>query len=162
MFSAAVYPSIPIYNITKFIACAKANPGKINYASGGTGGSSHLSVEIFMTAAGFEMQHIGYKGNSVAYADVIGGRVPMNFAARGFVLRQIQTGSLRAIGVTFRSRSFEEARELTRRMHADIRDDAKAVALPLLKDRVFSLDEAAVVQPHMRANAHFGKIVLRM
>jgi NADPH2:quinone reductase len=66
------------------------------------------------------------------------------------------------IGVTFRTRSLEEVREITRKMRADLGALIEAGALHLPIDRIFSLDEAAAAQAHMRANAHFGKIVLRM
>lgn len=104
-YIVTVHPSIPAKTVPEFIAYAKANPGKIDYASGGTGGSSHLSVELFKAAAGVQMQHIPYKGNSAAYADVISGRVPMIFADRGSVLQHIQSGALRGIGVTSLGRS---------------------------------------------------------
>ena len=104
-YIVAIHPSLPAKNIPEFITYAKANPGKIDYASGGTGGSSHLSVELFKGAAGLQMQHIPYKGNSAAYVDVISGRVPMIFADRGSVLQHIQSGALRGIGVTSIGRS---------------------------------------------------------
>lgn len=104
-YIVAIHPAIPAKNIPEFIAYAKANPGKIDYASGGTGGSSHLSVELFKGATGLQMQHIPYKGNAAAYIDVISGRVPLIFADRGSVLQHIQAGALRAIGVTSIARS---------------------------------------------------------
>lgn len=100
----AVHPSVPAKTVPEFIAYAKANPGKINYASGGIGGSSHLSVELFNAAAGVDLKHIPYKGNTAAYADVISGRVPVIFADRGSSWQHIQAGSLRAIGVTSTTR----------------------------------------------------------
>lgn len=103
-YIVAVHPGVPAKNIPEFIAYAKANPGKLNYASGGTGGSSHLSVELFNAAAGIKLQHIPYKGNSAAYADVISGRVPLIFADRGSVWQHIQSGALRGIGVTAATR----------------------------------------------------------
>ena len=104
-YIVAIHPSIPAKNIPEFISYVKANPGKIDYASGGTGGSSHLSVELFKGAAGLQMQHIPYKGNAAAYIDVISGRVPMIFADRGSVLPHLQSGALRGIGVTSIGRS---------------------------------------------------------
>ena len=104
-YIVAIHPSIPAKNIPEFISYVKANPGKVDYASGGTGGSSHLSVELFKGAAGLQMQHIPYKGNAAAYIDVISGRVPMIFADRGSVLPHLQSGALRGIGVTSIARS---------------------------------------------------------
>ena len=66
------------------------------------------------------------------------------------------------IGVTFRSRSLDEVRELTRKMVADLWDDIAAGKLQLPIDRTFALDEAEAAQQHMRVNAHFGKILLKM
>jgi len=103
-YIVAVHPSLPARTIPELIAYAKGNPGKINYASGGLGGSSHLSVELFNGAAGTQLIHIPYKGNTAAYADVLSGRVPLIFADRGSAWQFIQAGQLRALAVTATSR----------------------------------------------------------
>jgi len=104
-YIVAIHPSIPAKNIPEFITYVKANPTKVDFASGGIGGSSHLSVELFKAAASLQMPHIPYKGNAAAYVDVISGRVPLIFADRGSVMPYLQSGSLRGIGVTSIGRS---------------------------------------------------------
>ena len=102
-----VNPSVPATTIAEFIAYAKANPGKLNYASGGNGSSAHLSAELFKQMAGIEMMHIPYKGASPAIADVIAGNAQVFIGNLPPVLPQIKAGKLRALGVTTLARSAE-------------------------------------------------------
>lgn len=103
-YVVAVGSSLPIRNIAELITHAKANAGKITFASGGIGSSSHLSTEIFKGMTGTDLVHVPYKGNAAAYADLIGGRVSMILADRLSAMPHIQSGALRAIAVTSTSR----------------------------------------------------------
>jgi tripartite-type tricarboxylate transporter receptor subunit TctC len=99
-----VNPSLPVKNFDEFIAYAKANPGKLNYASTGTGTSSHLSGFVLAKRAGFDATHVPYKG-AEALRDLLAGRVQFMFATIPSVIAQINGGSLRAIAVTSLKRS---------------------------------------------------------
>jgi tripartite-type tricarboxylate transporter receptor subunit TctC len=99
-YVVAVPQSSPAKTIAEFIALAKAKPGELNFASGGTGGSSHLAVEIFKGVVGIDVLHIPYRGNAAAYPDVISGRVHMIFADYGSVRPHLESNALRAIAVT--------------------------------------------------------------
>jgi tripartite-type tricarboxylate transporter receptor subunit TctC len=100
-----VHPSFPARSVKELISLAKAQPGKINYASGGTGQSSHLSMELLLQMAGAKMTHIPYKGAGPALADTISGHVPLHFLALAPAIPLIKSGKLIAIGVTGSSRS---------------------------------------------------------
>ena len=100
-----VHPSFPARSLKEMIALAKAKPGTINYASGGTGQSSHLSMELLLHMAGIKMTHIPYKGASPALADTISGHVPLHFLALSPAIPLIKAGKLVALGVTGSKRS---------------------------------------------------------
>jgi tripartite-type tricarboxylate transporter receptor subunit TctC len=102
-----VNPAVPARTVAEFIAYAKANPGKLNYASGGNGSSAHLSAELFKLMAGIDMTHIPYKGASPAIADVIAGNAQVFIGNLPPVLPQVKAGNLRALGVTTLARSPE-------------------------------------------------------
>jgi tripartite-type tricarboxylate transporter receptor subunit TctC len=92
--------SFTVRSVKDLIALAKAKPGQLNFASGGTGQSSHLSMELLMTMAQIRMVHIPYKGAGPAMADVIGGNVALQFLAVPPAITQIQAGKLIGLGVT--------------------------------------------------------------
>jgi tripartite-type tricarboxylate transporter receptor subunit TctC len=92
--------SVAARSVKELIALAKAKPGQLNYASGGTGQSSHLSMELFTSMAGIKMVHIPYKGAGPAMADVIGGQVALQFLAVPPAITQIKSGKLIGLGVT--------------------------------------------------------------
>ena len=94
------HPSVPASSIKELIALAKANPGKLSYASGGIGGSGHLSVELFNTMTGIKVVHVPYKGNGAAVIDVISGHIPFCFCTLPSVLPHVKTGRLRSLAVT--------------------------------------------------------------
>jgi tripartite-type tricarboxylate transporter receptor subunit TctC len=96
----AVHPSVPARTVAEFIAHAKANPRQINFASGGTGGSNHLTGELFKAAAGIDIVHVPYRGNAAAYADLISGRVQLIFADVASSREHVRSGALRGIAVT--------------------------------------------------------------
>jgi tripartite-type tricarboxylate transporter receptor subunit TctC len=95
-----VHPSLGVKTIAELIAKAKANPGKIDFASSGVGSTSHLCMSLFMAMAGIEMNHIPYKGTSQSLQDVITGRVPVMIDNLAPILPHIQSGALIAIGVS--------------------------------------------------------------
>ncbi len=103
-YVVALHPSVPVRNIAELIAHAKANAGKITFASGGIGSSSHLSTEIFKGMTGTDLVHVPYKGIAAAYADLIGGRVHMILADRLSASPHLQSGALRPIAVTSTTR----------------------------------------------------------
>ncbi len=100
-----VHPSFPAKSVQELVAYAKANPGKVSFGSSGTGGANHLSGELFKSMAGVDMLHIPYKGAAPALNDLLGGQIPVMFDSVPGVLQHIQSGKLRALGVTTRKRS---------------------------------------------------------
>ena len=95
-----VNPAVPANSVQELIAYAKANPGKLNFASSGSGTSIHLSGELFKVMAGVQMTHIPYKGSAPALQDLIGGQVQLMFDNLPPSLPQIKGGKLRALAVT--------------------------------------------------------------
>ena len=100
-----VNPSIPAKNVKELVAYAKANPGKLSYASSGNGASSHLAGVMFNNAAGTDIIHVPYRGTGPALNDLLGGQVSMTFTDVLTALPHIQAGKLRALGVTTKERS---------------------------------------------------------
>ena len=100
-----VNPSVPVNSVAELIAYAKANPGKLNFASSGNGTSIHLSGELFKAMAGVEMTHVPYKGSAPALQDLIGGQVQLMFDNLPPSLPQIKAGKLRALAVTSSTRA---------------------------------------------------------
>ncbi|MCW5605259.1 MAG: tripartite tricarboxylate transporter substrate binding protein, partial [Burkholderiales bacterium] len=99
-FMLAVHPGVPAKSVQDLIALAKASPGKLNYASAGTGSSLHMAGELFKYATGTNMLHVPYKGTGPAMTDLVSGRVQLIFSTMPPVLPQVKTGKLRALGVT--------------------------------------------------------------
>ena len=100
----AVHPSLPVNNLKEFIAYAKANPGKLNYASQGNGSVSHIGTEIFKQQTGVDMVHVPYKGSGAAIQDVLAGQVQVFITTPPSVMGHVQTGKLKALAVTGQSR----------------------------------------------------------
>jgi tripartite-type tricarboxylate transporter receptor subunit TctC len=100
-----VNPNVPVHTVAELIAYAKANPGKLNFASSGAGTSIHLSGELFKTMAGVSMQHVPYKGSAPALQDLMGGQVDLMFDNLPSSIALIKGGKLRPIAVTSASRS---------------------------------------------------------
>ena len=100
-----VHPSVPAKNVAELIALAKSRPGQLNFASSSTGGSPHLSGEMFKQMTGTEIVHVPYKGSAPAVTDLLGGQVSMMFDNMPSVLPQVKAGKLRALGVTSARRS---------------------------------------------------------
>jgi tripartite-type tricarboxylate transporter receptor subunit TctC len=100
-----VHPSVPVHTVPEFIAFAKANPGKINYASAGIGGVTHVAGELFKVLAGVEMRHVPYRGAAPALTDLLGGQIQAMFDIMPSSIEYIRAGKLRALGVTTAARS---------------------------------------------------------
>ena len=95
-----VHPSLPVRTVKELIAMAKAQPGKILYASASVGSGSHLFTEMFKAQTGIDMLHIPYKGSGPAVADLLGGQVSLMFSTAGSVHMQVTAGKLRAVAIT--------------------------------------------------------------
>jgi tripartite-type tricarboxylate transporter receptor subunit TctC len=95
-----INPSVPAKTVPEFIAYAKANPGKINMASGGVGSPLHVAGELFKMMAGVDMIHVPYRSEALALPDLIGGQVQVMFGVMPASLGYIRAGKLRALAVT--------------------------------------------------------------
>jgi tripartite-type tricarboxylate transporter receptor subunit TctC len=100
-----INPSLSVKSVPEFIAYARANPGKINMASGGNGTSQHLSGELFKMMTGLDIVHVPYRGAAPALTDLIGGQVQAMFGDMPSSIEFIKTGKLRALAVTTVTRS---------------------------------------------------------
>ena len=98
-------PSVPAKTIPEFIAYAKANPGKLNLASAGSGSAPHMAGELFNAMAGIKMVHVPYRGQAPALTDLLGGQVQVLFATTPGTTDFIKSGKLRALAVTTASRA---------------------------------------------------------
>jgi len=100
-----VNPTVPAKTVPEFIAYAKANPSKVNYASVGNGSPSHVAGELFKMMTGIDMVHVPYRGGAPALTDLLGDRVQVFFAALPGSIASIRAGKLRALAVTTATRS---------------------------------------------------------
>ena len=100
-----VHPSFPAKTLPEFIAYLKANPGKVNMASGGVGTPQHLYGELFKKMAGVDMLHVAYRGGGPALTDLLAGHVPVMFDTLSTSIEHIRAGELRALAVTSATRS---------------------------------------------------------
>jgi len=100
-----VNPGVPAKSVAELIALAKAKPGQLNFASSSTGGSPHLSGEMFKQMTGADIVHVPYKGSAPAITDLLGGQVSLMFDNLPSALPQVKAGKLRALGVTSARRS---------------------------------------------------------
>ncbi len=100
-----VHPSLKANNVRELVALAKSQPGKLNYASGGSGVTNHLVMEMFKFAAGLDMTHVPYKGGPPAVTDLIAGQVSLMFETGPGILPHVRSGKLRALGVGSVNRS---------------------------------------------------------
>jgi tripartite-type tricarboxylate transporter receptor subunit TctC len=98
------HPSLPANNVQELIALAKAKSGELNFASSGVGAAAHLTMEMFKSRTGIDMQHIPYKGTAGALQDVIGGRINVMFDVVGPLMPQVRSGLAKAIVVTAKER----------------------------------------------------------
>jgi tripartite-type tricarboxylate transporter receptor subunit TctC len=100
-----VHPSLPVKSVTELIAYAKANPGKLNYGSGGVGATPYLAVELLKSMAGFDAVHVPYKGGAPALADLVAGQLSFMIENVPGTLPFVKDGKLRALAITSRARS---------------------------------------------------------
>ena len=169
-----VTPSLPVRDVKALIALAKLRPGELSFASSGTGSTGHMAAELFNAQAGLRMLHVPYKGNAPALVDLIGGQVMLFFDQLSTSVQYINTGKLRPLAVTTRTRSplypdlptIDESgvkgydvmtyngllapagtpREIVLRLHGEV---TKAVQVPELRARFQqqAIDLAASVAP---------------
>jgi tripartite-type tricarboxylate transporter receptor subunit TctC len=99
-----VNPRVPVKTVPEFIAYAKANPGKLNMASGGIGNSTHMAGELFKMMTGVDLIHVPYRGSAPALTDLLGGQVQVMFDIIASSIEHIRSGKLRALGVTTAAR----------------------------------------------------------
>jgi tripartite-type tricarboxylate transporter receptor subunit TctC len=95
-----VHPSVPAKTVAEFVAYAKQNPGKLNFGSAGTGGTTHLAGEMFKQMAGVDMVHIAYKGAGPALTDLLSGNIQLMFDTLGTALPPVKAGLLRPLAVS--------------------------------------------------------------
>jgi tripartite-type tricarboxylate transporter receptor subunit TctC len=101
----AINPAVPAKTVPEFIAYAKANPGKVNAASGGTGTAVHLAAELFKTLAGVNLVHVPYRGLAPALTDLISGQVQLMFGDMPSSIQHVRSGAVRTLAVTTAERS---------------------------------------------------------
>ena len=95
----AAHPSLPARNVQELIDFAKANPGKVNWASSGVGSGGHLAVELIQVKAGIKVVHVAYKGAGPALVGLIGGSVQLLFAGPGVLMQHLKAGRVRALAM---------------------------------------------------------------
>ena len=100
-----VYNAVPVKSVKELVALAKAQPGGLTFASGGSGSATHMPAELFKSVAGLDIRHIPYKGAVAGIPDLLGGRVTMMFSNIAAVLPMVRDGKLRALAVTSLRRS---------------------------------------------------------
>ncbi|MGE5525803.1 MAG: Bug family tripartite tricarboxylate transporter substrate binding protein [Rhodospirillaceae bacterium] len=94
------HPALPVKSVSELVAFAKANPGKLVYGSGGTGGAAHLAMEYFKLLAKVDIRHIPYKGTGPALVDLLAGQTQLVFAGVPGIVNHVKSGKLRALGVS--------------------------------------------------------------
>jgi tripartite-type tricarboxylate transporter receptor subunit TctC len=99
------HPLVPAATAAELIAYAKANPGKLSFASAGTGSAQHLAGELFKSMAGIDIVHVPYKGSAPAVTDLLGGKVALMFNVMPTVIQHVRAGKLKAIGMATPQRS---------------------------------------------------------
>ncbi|CAN7540994.1 tripartite tricarboxylate transporter substrate binding protein [Variovorax sp. LjRoot84] len=104
-FVLVAHPSFAARNVADVVAQAKTRPGELSYASAGLGTSNHLAGELLASAAGIKLLHVPYKGSAPALNDVVAGHVPLMFDLQATALPYVQSGKLKALAVTGRTRS---------------------------------------------------------
>lgn len=95
-----VHPSVPVKTVKELVAYAKANPGKINYGSGGNGSAAHIATEYLKLQTGTQMQHVPYRGTAPAVNDLVAGQIQLMFTGVPAVIAQVKAGQLRALAVS--------------------------------------------------------------
>jgi tripartite-type tricarboxylate transporter receptor subunit TctC len=104
-YIVTAHPSVPVKSIKELIAYDKANPGRLNYGSGGPGSAIHLATELFNQMAGTKMTHVPYKGSAPALNELLGGQIQLLISAMPPMIPQVKSNRVRAIAVTTAKRS---------------------------------------------------------
>ncbi len=99
-----VHPALPVRTVREFVTLAKARPGELNYGSAGGGTATHMAAELFKAVAGVNVNHVPYKGSAPAMTDLIGGQIQLMFENVASAIPFIQSGKVRALGLTGRNR----------------------------------------------------------
>ena len=100
-----VHPSVAAANVKEFVQLAKAKPGQLNFASNGSGGSSHMAAELFKMITATDLTHVPYKGLSPALTDLLSGQIQLMFSSTVAMLPQVRAGKLRPLAMTGVQRS---------------------------------------------------------
>ena len=100
-----IHPSVPAKTVKDLIALARSRPGELNYASAGSGTPPHLAAELFKTMARVDIVHVPYRGNTLAFVDLLGGQVSLSFPTIPSALPHVRSGKLRVLAVTSAQRS---------------------------------------------------------
>ena len=100
-----VHPSVPAKSVKEFIALAKANPGRLNFGTAGSGSSTHMCGEWFKLVTGVNLTHVPYKGSAQAMQDLLGGQIELIFENLPTAIAQVKAGRVRALGMTSKERS---------------------------------------------------------
>ena len=103
-YMVVVHPSLPVTNLRELVALAKAEPGRVFFASSGQGSINHLATELFASMAGFKLNHVPYKGTGPALQDTIGGQTGATLGSTASTLPHVKSGRLRALAVTTSAR----------------------------------------------------------
>jgi tripartite-type tricarboxylate transporter receptor subunit TctC len=104
-FVLGIHVSLPVKNLAEFVDYARANPGRLNFASGGNGSIGHLSGALFAARAGLEMTHVPYRGGAPAVADLVAGQVHMYFGNASELIQHSRGGKIRLLGVSSERRA---------------------------------------------------------
>jgi len=175
-----VHPSVPVTTIPEFIIYAKANPGRLNRASGGNGTPSHVAGELFRMMTGAAMTHVPYRGGGAGLTDMLSGQVQVSFAGVATTIEYIRSGQLRALAVTTDTRlealpdtptlsefvpGYEASQwygmgtprntpaEIINKLNKEINE---ALAVPAIQERIADLGGTAFVG----SPADFGKLIV--
>jgi tripartite-type tricarboxylate transporter receptor subunit TctC len=100
-----VNPAVPAHSVAELVAYAKANPGNVNFSSGGVGTIPHLTGELFKAKAGINVVHVPYRGGGPSIADVVGGQIQFTFEGMNVLLPLVRDGKLRALAITATTRN---------------------------------------------------------
>jgi tripartite-type tricarboxylate transporter receptor subunit TctC len=163
-----VNPSVPAKTVPKFIAYAKANPGKLNMASGGNGNITHVSGELFKMMTGINMVHVPYRGLGPVLPDLLGGQVQVCFGGAIASIDYIRAGQLRGLAVTTASRleALPDIPSLSEYLPGYEATDWKGIGVPKktppeIIDKLNKEINAGLADPKLRARfAELGSPVL--
>jgi tripartite-type tricarboxylate transporter receptor subunit TctC len=104
-YAIGVHPSVPARSVAELFALAKEQPGKLAYATAGTGSGPHLAGALLASMAGIRLEHVPYRGSALAIQDVVAGHVPISIDSMDVIVPQIRSGAIRGLAVTARDRS---------------------------------------------------------